>query len=239
MSAGDTAKHGYYFVHVPGLHALYERFRSRDFDADVPAAGIFQRRISEEEWSDTFKEPQQRASWFIDQEWTGPYGSDFAEFYQLIEPHWKQFIKDNELETMYDQAGYTFSMGVHRYDPHKEGAGLNAHVDVGLVTFIYSNEPLEGLVDHEWQTIKIPKDHLMVFTGLTTALAVNEPALQHRVPHVTTEKFTIGAFIGASPDAKLVVSPLVHAQADHGNLGTIADLNTAYFSGALKWCPAW
>jgi len=226
---------GYYFVRIPGLHNLFEQFKKQDFDAEHEAKGAFQRKISSEEWSKLFGSAQQRESWFIDGDWAGPYGEQFKAFYQLIDPHWRTFINERGLEKVYDPNKYMFSMGIHQYDPADAGEGLQAHEDVGLVTLLYSDGPLDGLIDGEWKTINIPHDHLMVFTGLTTCLATGESALLHRVPHVERKKFTIGAFIGAAEADKLAIHKTVTVSEKIDKLDTVSDLNASYFSGDFKW----
>ena len=143
----------------------------------------------------------------------------------------EDFFKNN-IGKSYSIKEATMSMGVHRYDPNVDGNGLDEHQDVGIVSIIYSDKPLEGFIDGEWKTIEIPEDHVMVFTGLTTAILNNKCALLHRVIQQTQEKFTIGAFIGANPNAKLVKSPDAIVPDD---IDTVEQLTTSYFNGKFKW----
>jgi len=224
---------GYYFVKVPEIQELYQRFRSKDFDSKAEGKSLFQQRVSEEGWEEILGSKGQRASWLIDNDWAGPYEEELKDFMSLIDPFWKDFVKQTQIDRHYaNPSNYIISMGVHRYNPNIKGEGLKEHHDDGILSVLYSNKPLEGYINGEWVTILIPEDSVMVMTGYETFLATKKPALFHRVPRCTKEKFSIAAFIGAPRESKLVVHEDIIITP---GVVTIGDFQETLFASKFRW----
>jgi len=232
MEEKNQKNKGYYFAKVPGIQELYARFRSKDFDSKVKGKGLFQQRVSEEGWEGILGSKGQRASWLIDDDWAGPYERELKDFMILIGPIWKDFVKKTQIDRHYNPDEYIVSMGVHRYNPDIKGEGLQAHCDDGILSILYSNEPLEGFIDGKWVTISIPEDSVMVMTGQETFLATKKPALFHRVPHCERKKFSITAFIGAPSKNKIVVHEDIVITP---GVVTIDNFRETLFAGKFRW----
>ena len=93
------------------------------------------------------------------------------------------------------------------------------------------NKPLEGKIHGKWTTISIPKDHIMIFTGLTLSMETGVKALIHRVPKCDSDKFTIGVFVGASEKELVRVK---NPTSITKSLKTIGNLNKIFFSGKFS-----
>ena len=105
------------------------------------------------------------------------------------------------------------------------------HCDYGLVTILISNEFLQARVDGEWCDIDFPKDHVLVFTGSILSIETGMPALLHRVPQVSKDKFSVGLFIDPPPGSK------IRAGEKHKDIPekypTVGEYQLAYFGGKI------
>ena len=94
----------------------------------------------------------------------------------------------------------------NHYRPKQGGMGLEAHVDTGLVTFLYVDQDqggLEAQINDQW--IKVPplKDHFVINFAHGAALSINDSnlltALIHRVARVTNDRFSWAMSVGHRP----------------------------------------
>jgi hypothetical protein len=223
---------GLKLIYIEGSSDLFDKFQERDFHQKFPDKSVLERFYSAEHWTKQFGTPQQRESWFLSKEYQGPYDDLFDQYIAMVQPIIDNSciyeILDGFLDThKHNLKNNIISMGVHKYDPEKEGVGLREHRDAGIVSIIMSDRPVECLVMGVWKSIQIPRDHVAVFDGLTISAAHNTRSMLHRVSHCVEPKFTIGAFVGADPSEKLVIHPNLKYDI---RFRTVAELNRHYMA---------
>lgn len=207
-----------------GLMDVYRQMRDTPYD-DHPAKtsplDMMNAFISKKTITATYGRPQQRESWFLSDRWSGPYGDLPRKFHEHVKATLATHFP-NILQTGHSYASRPWAMGVHIYrvEGEPDAEGLHEHYDVDTVSALYSNRPLEALVNGEWVSVTIPEGSLMVFSGLVSFIARGVPPLLHRVRHCSEPKFSVGVFIG--PDFE---QPVVA-----GKAMTVGELYTQYFS---------
>jgi hypothetical protein len=229
----DTGFSSFEFVHVPGLHGLFEAFKTCDFDAEIPPKHNYNRAWTADAWETATTDRLQKTSWFVEENWPGPFGHVLPSLFTVVQPHWMHFITTHGIDKQYDPAKYTVQAGVHKYDMTSPYRGLGAHEDLGLVSMIYSDQPLQGYMSETrgWRDIKIPHDHFMLFTGKIGAAACPDfQTLVHRVDHTEIPKFTIGVFVGPNPKDSVVNSAVPM---------TVAEFGEQYFENARIFSDLW
>jgi hypothetical protein len=192
------------------LMRAYDDMRALDCDghpAKSQPLDAMNRFVSRESINAVAGTPQQRESWFLSDKWTGPYGAAPHLFHSCVLATLDRHFP-GLLNTGHSYRERPWAMGVHVYRPvglPAAGAeGLYEHYDVDTVSALYSDQPLEALVDGKWTSIHIPRGHLMVFSGLVGFIAHGGNPLLHRVPYCTVPKFSVGVFIGPDFDQPLV-----------------------------------
>lgn len=228
---------GFQFVPIPEeiRDEFEERFSrveatfDRTAPKDYPGISPMERFVSEEETSSWYRDadgnpiPQVRNSYFISPRWQGPFGDDAIWLAEKM----KGLVPAYLLETGHSYQERPWAAGVHRYSPIEvssdalKSEGLHEHLDVDVVTILYSNGPLEGFIDGTWQTVVIPEGHVMLFIGLLGATLYGGSPLLHRVPLTPEGKTSFGIFIG--PDFNQPINELTEM--------TVGDFYQEYFQG--------
>ena len=229
---------GYKFVHLPGIDSLLMEFKKCPFhpSKDTKFDSIF----------DSYHPPEDfpnlgnftRCSWFLT-ETNGPFGELVPKFKDAIAPLVHSFLDERPiLKKYYPIDKLRTSLGIHLYelpeDDKKKGwMGLPEHMDVDILTVLASDGPLDGFIEGEWRQIEIPKDHVMVFTDLTTSAITGERPLLHRVS--VNNKFSIGAFIGAPSECKFEVTENADEVFEQFKGKTVGEFQNYYFTKGLKY----
>jgi len=221
-------KSGFAFYEIEGLDELFKEYQKRNhFEKDHKDVSNIEMHVKQELLEKMLAKPQQRDSWFLSSKFQGPYEGLVEKFFKLIRPLNDALMK--EFKSKYTNC--MESIGVHFYDKTLKGEGLTEHIDVNLFSYIYSNGPVDAKIGGKWNTVDIPKNHIMIFTGLTLMLESGATALKHRVPHCVKNKFTIGVFMGAPNEAVLKVKNPTESTK---KLKTVADLNEVFFGGKFN-----
>ena len=217
------------------LAEVYSECRAiaESFDpADFPAKDPMHRCISAEEKDGWAPEGsgirQQSTSVFMSKAWTGFYPKKaVVEFTRIALDAVEAALPGARGEFFFNYSRRDPALGFHYYPPfNAEGddvpnKGLLAHKDVGVVSILYTEEPLTVMQDGEPVQVACPPGHLLVFFGMVGAYLHGTKAALHWVDPTPEGKFTMGCF----PD------PPMDARASPDTYQTFGEINRLYFSG--------